>query len=186
MGTDFITTAVKTAVAVKKGVKVTWPREEEFGHEWYRPMAVARVRATLAPDNTIAAWRFRTVTQSIMQRFGWWAPGWGADSTAVECATSATGVPFQPPSANDRRPPSISSPPPRTVTNSASIFNWSDVNALAGTLPRITERYANSSSRVDGKPPTSSSAESTPSRRYFFSLVRCSRTTCTFSSPSSA
>ena len=40
------------------------------------------------------AWSFRTVTQSIMQRFGWWAPGWGADSTAIECATTKTGVPY--------------------------------------------------------------------------------------------
>lgn len=93
--TDFITTAVKTAVAVKKPVKVTWPREEDFGHEWYRPFAIARVRATLGAGNTIAAWSYRTVTQSIMKRFGWWNAAWGvADSTAVECATTATGVPY--------------------------------------------------------------------------------------------
>ena len=35
--------------------------------------------------------------------------------------TSATGVPAQPPSAKDRRPPSISRPPPRLLTKSASI-----------------------------------------------------------------
>ena len=92
--TDFITTAVKTAVGIKKPVKVIWPREEDFGHDWYRPFAVARVRALLAADKTIGAWSFRTVTQSIMQRFGWWAPGWGADSTAIECATTKTGVPY--------------------------------------------------------------------------------------------
>ena len=66
--------------------------------------------------------------------------------------TSASGVPAQPPSANARRPPSISRPPPRRLTKSASIRSCSGVNDAASTLPRMTPRYANSSSRVFGKP----------------------------------
>ena len=73
-------------------------------------------------------------------------------------STSPTGVPAQPPSANDRRPPSISRPPPRLFTKSAIMRSCSGVNDAASTLPRIRARYWNSSSRVFGKPPISSSA----------------------------
>ena len=55
-------------------------------------------------------------------------------------STSPTGVPAQPPSANARRPPSISSPPPRLLTKSASIRSWSGENDAASTLPRMIAR----------------------------------------------
>ena len=43
--------------------------------------------------------------------------------------------------------------------------NWSGVNAAASMLPRTSPRYANSSSRVFGNPPASSSGVSMSSRR---------------------
>ena len=55
-------------------------------------------------------------------------------------STSPTGVPVQPPSANDRRPPSINRPPPRLPTKSAIIRSWSGENEAASTLPRISAR----------------------------------------------
>ena len=52
--------------------------------------------------------------------------------------------------------------------------------------PRMIARYENSSSRVFGKPPTSSSGLPTSRRRYFSSAVRCRMTTCRFLSSSTA
>ena len=47
--TDFIETAVQAARAtVGTPVKVTWSREEDMSHDVYRPMAKARLRASLA------------------------------------------------------------------------------------------------------------------------------------------
>ena len=77
-------------------------------------------------------------------------------------STSPTGVPAHPPSANARRPPSISRLPPRLLTKSAIIRNCSGVNDAASTLPRTSARYANNSSRVFGKPAISSSELLTP------------------------
>ena len=51
------------------------------------------------------------------------------------------------------------------LTKSASIRSCSGENDAASTLPRMIARYANSSSRVFGKPPTSSSALPTSSRQ---------------------
>ena len=55
-------------------------------------------------------------------------------------STSPTGVPPQPPSANDRRPPSISRPPPRLLTKSAIMRSCSGENDAASTLPRMIAR----------------------------------------------
>ena len=52
-------------------------------------------------------------------------------------SASASGVPAQPPSENDRGPPSASRPPPRMSTKSSSIRCCSGVNADASTLPRM-------------------------------------------------
>ena len=89
-------------------------------------------------------------------------------------STSATGVPAQPPSANDRRPPSISRPPPRLPTKSAIIRSWSGENEAASTLPRmmraireqLVARLRESVRRARRGLPTSS-------RRYLSSAVRC-------------
>jgi hypothetical protein len=56
----------------------------------------------------------------------------------------------------------------------------SGVKEAASTLPRMIERYANSSSRVFGKPPSSSSLSLTSPRQYLFSAVRSRIVTCRF------
>src|SRR3954464_11434051 len=55
-------------------------------------------------------------------------------------STSPTGVPAQPPSANERRPPSISRPPPRLLVKLAIIRSFSGENEGASRLPRIGDR----------------------------------------------
>jgi isoquinoline 1-oxidoreductase beta subunit len=69
---DFIREAVQVALAYPgKPVKLTWPREEDFGYDQFRPMALSSIQASTSPAGKIAAWRNRVVTPSIsVQRGG--------------------------------------------------------------------------------------------------------------------
>ncbi|OYU93547.1 MAG: hypothetical protein CFE45_20740, partial [Burkholderiales bacterium PBB5] len=44
---DFIGQAVQVAMKIGRPVKLMWPREEDFTHDQYRPMALVRARAGL-------------------------------------------------------------------------------------------------------------------------------------------
>jgi isoquinoline 1-oxidoreductase beta subunit len=81
---DYICQAIQVAMAVKKPVKLTWRREEDFAHDQYRPLALANVRATLS-GGMIRAWSYRTVSQSISAQRGRLAAGF-VDGQAVEGA----------------------------------------------------------------------------------------------------
>ncbi len=64
--TDVIEQAV--AIALRSGgapVKLLWNREEDFTHDVYRPMAVARFEAALGPDGLPLAWLNRVAGPSI-------------------------------------------------------------------------------------------------------------------------
>ncbi len=68
---DFVSQAVQVAMAIKKPVKLVWPRSEDFTHDQYRPGAWIRVSAGYkAKDSTIYGWKYRTVTQSIGKQRG--------------------------------------------------------------------------------------------------------------------
>lgn len=68
--TDFVTEAVKIAMAVPgKPVKLTWTREEDMTHDFYRPMALSRVRIGLDANGQPTSWSNRIVTPSILLRF---------------------------------------------------------------------------------------------------------------------
>ncbi len=81
---DYIWQAIQVAMAVRKPVKLTWMREEDFSHDQYRPMALTRVRAKLA-GGKIQAWSYRTLSQSITAQRGRLTAG-SVDSQAVEGA----------------------------------------------------------------------------------------------------
>ena len=86
---DYVSQAVQVAMAVKKPVKLTWRREEDFAHDQYRPFALVNVKAALASDR-IAAWSYRIVSQAILGQRGWLPPG-AVDSQATE---GSTGLPY--------------------------------------------------------------------------------------------
>jgi isoquinoline 1-oxidoreductase beta subunit len=67
---DFIGQAVQVAMKVGKPVKLMWPREEDFSHDQYRPMALVGVRAGLDVNNQVAGWRYRNVSPSILGQRG--------------------------------------------------------------------------------------------------------------------
>ena len=81
---DFVAQAVQIAKAINAPVKLTWPREQDFGHDQYRPMAQLRVRAGVS-GGTVQGWSDRIVSPSILFQRGWIADG-AVDSQAVEGA----------------------------------------------------------------------------------------------------
>jgi len=83
---DYIAQAVQVAMAVKVPVKLTWPREEDFGNDMYRPMAVCYVKGGVNSSNGISYWHNRIVTPSILAQRGWVAAG-AEDGQATEGAT---------------------------------------------------------------------------------------------------
>ena len=66
--TDFVTDAVEISKAMGAPVKVTWPREEDTQHDFYRPASYSRFSATLDANGTPTAWTNRIVSPSIFLR----------------------------------------------------------------------------------------------------------------------
>jgi len=83
---DYIAQAVQVAMAIKKPVKLTWPREEDFGKDMYRPMAVSYIKAGLDTKHNIVAWQNRVVSPSIQAQRGWISAG-AEDGQSTEGAT---------------------------------------------------------------------------------------------------
>lgn len=82
---DYIAQAVQIAKAIGRPVKLTWSREEDFGHDQYRPMALSRVRAVLGTGGDVLAWSNRVVSPSISAQRGRTLRN-GIDNSAVEGA----------------------------------------------------------------------------------------------------
>ena len=88
---DFVKQAVKIAKALSgKPVKLTWSREEDMTHDFYRPLAVARFKALIhdgqsTVPNTVD---FKTTSSSVnasqMGRIG--IPVSGPDTSIVQAA----------------------------------------------------------------------------------------------------
>src|SRR5216683_3006411 len=71
-GTDFVIEAVETSKAVGAPVKVTWSREDDTQHDYYRPASYARMAGALDADGWPVAWTTRVACPSIMNL---WFPG---------------------------------------------------------------------------------------------------------------
>ena len=67
---DFIAQAVQLGMALQRPVQLVYPREEDFTHDQYRPMAAVRVRAALDSGNAVAGWIYRNVSPSILGQRG--------------------------------------------------------------------------------------------------------------------
>lgn len=67
---DFIAQAVQLGMALQRPVQLVYPREEDFTHDQFRPMAAVRVRAGVDAANRIAAWTYRNVSPSILGQRG--------------------------------------------------------------------------------------------------------------------
>jgi isoquinoline 1-oxidoreductase beta subunit len=67
---DFVQEAVEISKAVGGPIKVTWSREDDFQHDFYRTASYARFAAGLDADGWPIAWTNRIACPSIMVRFG--------------------------------------------------------------------------------------------------------------------
>jgi isoquinoline 1-oxidoreductase beta subunit len=84
---DFVSQAVQVAMAVRRPVKLMWPREEDFSHDQYRPMGVMRARAGLSATGTVVGWKYRNVSPSIRAQRGA-VLGASGDSQGIEGANA--------------------------------------------------------------------------------------------------
>ena len=84
---DFVSQAVQVAMAVGRPVKLMWPREEDFSHDQYRPMALIHARAGLDGSGNIVGWVYRNISPSILAQRGS-VLGAKGDSQGIEGAQS--------------------------------------------------------------------------------------------------
>lgn len=62
---DYVEEAVKISRFIGKPVNLFWSRDEDIQHDFYRPTALNRLEATLAPDGLPIAWRHHIAGPSI-------------------------------------------------------------------------------------------------------------------------
>jgi len=67
---DYVAQAITIAKVVGKPVKMVWSREEDMGHDQYRPSALIRVRLGLASDGTLSSYGVRHVSPSPLYQRG--------------------------------------------------------------------------------------------------------------------
>jgi isoquinoline 1-oxidoreductase beta subunit len=81
---DFIADAVETSKAVNAPVKVTWSREDDMQHDFYRPASYARLEGGLDANGWPVAWTTRVACPSIMNAFFPGSVKNNLDPTSVE------------------------------------------------------------------------------------------------------
>jgi isoquinoline 1-oxidoreductase subunit beta len=83
-GQDFLIDAVETSKAVGAPVKVTWSREDDMQHDYYRPASYAKLEGAIGADGWPVAFSARVACASIFEA---WFPGStknNLDPTSVE------------------------------------------------------------------------------------------------------
>jgi isoquinoline 1-oxidoreductase beta subunit len=81
---DFVAEAVEISKATGMPVQVTWSREDDMRHDFYRPAVYCKLVAGLGADGWPVAWKSRIVGPSIMSRFFPGSVKNGVDETSVE------------------------------------------------------------------------------------------------------
>jgi len=71
---DYVSQAVKVAMAITQPVQLVWAREEDLAHDQYRPMGLVRVRLGADSSGVPAAFHTRIVAPSVLYQRGWMAP----------------------------------------------------------------------------------------------------------------
>ncbi|MDF2994606.1 MAG: aldehyde dehydrogenase [Xanthobacteraceae bacterium] len=86
--TDYVSQAVKLAKNVEGPVKITWTREEDMRHDYYRYLNNSRVTVGLDAKGQPVSWRHRVVGPNIMSRF---LPIYQKDGVDLDIVGSAHG-----------------------------------------------------------------------------------------------
>jgi len=83
---DFVIEAVEISQSMGAPVQVTWSREDDMQHDFYRPASYSRFEAGLDADGWPVAWSNRIACPSIMSRFFPGSVKNGLDDSSVEGA----------------------------------------------------------------------------------------------------
>ena len=83
---DFVIEAVEISKAAGAPVQVTWSREDDVQHDFYRPASYSRFEGGLDAEGWPVAWSNRIACPSIMSRFFPGSVKDGLDSSSVEGA----------------------------------------------------------------------------------------------------
>jgi len=95
--TDFVTQAVTISKSLSKPVQVTWMREEDMQHDFYRPACISRFQIGLNKEGLPIQWENQLAGPSILKRFVA-AMGWfGFDPTST---VGANELPYTIPDFN--------------------------------------------------------------------------------------
>lgn len=82
---DFVTEACEISKHMNAPAQVTWTREDDMQHDYYRPASYVKIAAALGPDGNPTAFTARVACDSISRWF--FGPGAvknGMDSSSVE------------------------------------------------------------------------------------------------------
>lgn len=86
---DFVVEAALVAKQVEGPVQVTWTRTDDLTHDFYRPMAIHVIEASLGADGYPEAWRHRMSTPGISRTI---APETPDDELGVEESNGASDM----------------------------------------------------------------------------------------------
>ena len=67
--TDFVKQALILAKVLGKPVQLTWMREEDMQHDFYRPASISRFQIGLGKDGLPVKWENQLASPSILKRF---------------------------------------------------------------------------------------------------------------------
>jgi isoquinoline 1-oxidoreductase subunit beta len=81
---DFIAEAVELSKAMNVPVQVSWSREDDMQHDFYRPAVLVKLNAGFDSSGSVVAWKSRIVAPSIMSRFFPGSVKNGVDESSVE------------------------------------------------------------------------------------------------------
>lgn len=87
---DYVSQAIQVGMALGRPVQVMWPREEDFTHDQYRPMALIHAKAGLDSQGAVLGWSYRNISPSILAQRGA-ILGAKGDSQGIE---GAQGLPY--------------------------------------------------------------------------------------------
>ena len=88
---DYVADAVSVSKAIGKPVKVTWTREDDTQHDFYRPLSVNVLRGTLDERGTLVALSHTVSASSVMRR---WAPPLFKNDVDMSALDGAVNVPY--------------------------------------------------------------------------------------------
>jgi isoquinoline 1-oxidoreductase beta subunit len=86
--TDYVDQAVRIAKHVEGPLKVTWTREEDMQHDYYRFHNHSRVSVGIDANGDPTSWRHRVVAPNIMSR---WLPVYQKDGVDLDAVDAAAG-----------------------------------------------------------------------------------------------